>query len=279
MMRCRSGLVAVGLIGTLIAGSACGVPSSKAVKATGGSVPGPTATTSVAPGTTATDTGATSTTSGSSLTTTATGSNGSTSALKDELLTVADLPPGWEVDPQGSSDSGSDSTSSDSGSSKDCINGDPTATPFKMLSDTAKIQFKQKDTDTSTLNLNLVAEQLSRGSAGDVAATYAKVLAALDPCIGTHPSTDGSEMTGSIERRSISTSADESVLYVVKVSTGGPSTAAPSTTAMMSFNLNFAIDILIVLGKGNTLMLLGYAPDAKGDAALTALADKALAKL
>ncbi len=58
-----------------------------------------------------------------------------------------------------------------------------------------------------------------------MAATYAKVLAALDPCIGTHPSTDGSEMTGSIERRSIPTSADESVLYVVKLSTNGPSTA------------------------------------------------------
>jgi hypothetical protein len=270
-MRYRNGLVAVGLIGTLLAGSACGVPSSKAVKATGGSAPGAGSTTSVPTGTTSTDTGATSTTRGSDPTTAPAVSTG---PLRGKLLTVADLPPGWEVDPNASSDSGSDSTSSDSGSSKDCINGDPTAAPFKLLSDTAKIQFQKKSrADSAAINFDLVAEQLSRGSSGDVSATYAKTLAALDPCVGTHAAQDGSEMTGAIERRSISTSADESTLYVVRVSTG-----APSTTGALSLNLDFAIDILIAR-KGNTLMLLGYSPDTKGDAALIALADKALAKL
>jgi hypothetical protein len=195
--------------------------------------------------------------------------------LKDELLTVADLPPGWEVDLNDSTDSGSDSTSSDSGSSKDCINGDPTADPFKMLSDTAKIQFQKKGSDSgsASLSFDLVAEQLSRGSSGDVSATYAKIIAALDPCVGTHASPDASGMTGTIERRSIPTSADESVLYVVRLSTD-----STSTTQGLAFNLDFAIDILLAR-KGDTLLLLAYGPDTKGDAALTALADKALAKL
>ena len=183
MMRYRNGLVAVGLIGTVLAGSACGVPSSKAVKATGGSASAAAAatTTSVAPGTTSSDTGATSTTSGSDPTTTPAVSTG---PLEGKLLTLADVPKGWTKGTDDSPDTSSDSGSDSSGST-DCSKADPTAGPLASLPDRAKVEFDKGVSGASSLtDLHLFQEQLARGTVAEVSAAYADLVSGVDRCAG-----------------------------------------------------------------------------------------------
>jgi len=198
------------------------------------------------------------------------------------MLTTADLPSGWEIDPSASSDSGSsDSSSTGTGGAPACVGGDPTADPFKMLHEQSKIQFKKSGSSVTTFNLDLIGEQLARGSSEEASAAYAKIVAVLEPCLGRHAGQGGGSET--ISLRPLRVPADESSRYVLSLafeatSAGAPSTGAPSTDGTTSMNLDVALDILIAR-KGGTLMLLAFAPDTKGDAALTALAEKALAKL
>jgi hypothetical protein len=269
-MRYRNGLVAVGLIGTVLAGSACGVPSSKAVKATGGSASGAAAasTTSVAPGTTSTDTVATSTTSGSDPTTTPAASTG---PLKGKLLTLADLPSGWTKGTNDSPDTSSDS-GSDSGGSTNCSTEDPTAAPLASLPDRAKVEFDKGVSGASSLtDLHLFQEQLARGTVAEVSAAYADLVSGVDRCAG-HPFVD-SRTRVLLTRKSVPTSADESVTWMSTTTV-----AEPSDSSSVSISGTFKADLLVAR-KGNTLLLLFYAPDTSGDAELSALAAKALAKL
>ena len=267
-MRGRGGAAAIGLLASLLAGSACGVPSSKAVKATGGSASGAASTTSVAPGTTSTDTGATSTTSGSDPTTTAAVSTG---PVKDDLLTLADLPKGWKKGTDDSSDTSSDSGSDSSGSTN-CSNGDPTAGPLASLPDKAKVEFDKGVAGASSLtDLHLFQEQLARGTVAEVSAAYAAIVRGVDRCAG-HPFVD-SGTSVLLTRKSVPTPADESVTW--QSTTTAPK---PSDSNSASISGTFKSDLLVAR-KGNTLLLLFYAPDTAGDAELSAFAAKALAKL
>jgi hypothetical protein len=270
MMGYRNGMVAVGLVGTVLAGSACGVPSSKAVKAAGGSASGAAvaSTTSVAPGTTSTDTGATSTTGGSDPTTTPAVSTG---PLKAKLLTLADLPSGWTKGTNDSTDTSSDS-GSDSGGSTSCSTGDPTAAPLASLTDQAKVEFDKGVAGASSLtDLHLVQEQLARGTVAEVSTAYADLVSGVDRC--TAQPFDDSGTTVVLRRKTVPTSADESVTWVSTATSNDP---ADSNSA--SFSGSLKVDLLVAR-KGNTLLLLFYAPDTDGDAELSALATKALAKL
>jgi hypothetical protein len=274
-MRYRNGLVAVGLIGTVLAGSACGVPSSKAVKATGGSASGAATTSSVAPGTTSTATGATSTTSGT--TSTISGSDPtttpavSTGPLKGKLLTLADLPSGWTKGTNDSPDTSSDS-GSDSGGSTNCSTEDPTAAPLASLPDRAKVEFDKGVSGASSLtDLHLFQEQLARGTVAEVSAAYADLVSGVDRCTGKPFADSGTTVV--LRRKTVPTSADESVTWVSTSTSNEP--ADSSTT---SFSGSLKVDLLVAR-KGNTLLLLFYSPDTEGDAELSACAAKALAKL
>jgi hypothetical protein len=195
----------------------------------------------------------------------------STGPLKGKLLTLADLPSGWTKGTNDSTDTSSDS-GSDSGGSTSCSTGDPTAAPLASLTDQAKVEFDKGVAGASSLtDLHLVQEQLARGTVAEVSTAYADLVSGVDRC--TAQPFDDSGTTVVLRRKTVPTSADESVTWVSTATSNDP---ADSNSA--SFSGSLKVDLLVAR-KGNTLLLLFYAPDTDGDAELSALATKALAKL